>query len=334
MTQQRVVAIGASAGGVEALSVLVSSLPADFSQAVLVVLHMPVGVSSALPRILDRAGPLPAVAAENDMELRPGTIYVGVPDRHLLLNDDRLAVTDGPTENRHRPSINALFRSLALHAGPYGTGVLLSGALDDGVNGLVAIRERGGVTVVQDPADAAFPAMPTNAISRAEPDHIVTAADAAKVLTELSGRQLTEITMEPDRMLETENRIAMGHAFAKPSDSEDLGPPTNFVCPDCHGGLMQIDEHSFRCRIGHAWSADALLQAQSAEIDSALGMAIRSLQEKAELAESLAAKVSPGVLQKRYQRTSAEARHAADVLRTRLWSPPFTEGDAAEAVQP
>ncbi|MCK8614697.1 chemotaxis protein CheB [Gordonia sp. C13] len=333
MAQQQVVAIGASAGGVEALSSLVAALPEDFPQAVLVVLHMPVGISSALPSILDRAGPLPAVAAVDGMEVRSGTVYVCVPDRHLLLDGLRLAVTDGPTESRHRPSINALFRSVALHAGPAGTGVLLSGALDDGVNGMAAIRERGGVTIVQDPDDASFPVLPSTAITHVAPDYVVTAENAAKVLTGLSHRELPEPTMEPDHILEIENRIAMGHSFARPADSEDLGPPTNYVCPDCHGGLMQIGEHSFRCRIGHAWSAEALLQAQTAEIDSALGMAIRSLQEKAELAESLCAKVSSGVLRDRYLRSAEEARHAAQVLRERLFALPDAGSGAAEPGQ-
>ncbi|MBD0860376.1 chemotaxis protein CheB [Gordonia sp. zg691] len=327
MTQQQVVAIGASAGGVEALSTLVAELPDDLPQAIFVVLHMPIGVPSALPSILDRAGPLPAVAAENGMKVEGGTIYVCVPDRHLLLHEDRVAVADGPTENRHRPSINALFRSVALYAGPLGTGVLLSGALDDGVNGLGAIRARGGVTMAQDPDDAAFPALPTNAIERIRLDHVVTAAVAAKVLADLGRRQFTESSMEADRLLEIENRIAMGSAFAAPVDSENLGPPTNYVCPDCHGGLMAIDEHNFRCRIGHAWTADALLHARSAEIDSALGMAVRSLQEKAELAESLATKVSAGTLQDRYNRTAEESRHAAAVLRGRLSELLFTNGE-------
>ena len=297
MTRHRVVAIGASAGGVEALSNMFAGLTPGLPQSFLVVLHMPTGLPSALPSILDRVGPLPAVSAQHGMVVEPATIYVAVPDRHLLLDGDRLAVTDGPTENRHRPSIDALFRSVALHAG------------------------------AQDPADAAFGSLPANAIERVGADHIVTAAGVADVIRGLARTAVKESTMRPDRMLEVENHIAKGSAFADPIDSENVGPPSNYVCPDCHGGLMWTGDRSFRCRIGHAWSADALLHARSSEIDVALGMAVRSLQEKAELADSLAGKMSAGVLQDRYRRTAQESRHAATVIRQRLSDLLYTDGD-------
>ncbi len=105
------IAVGASAGGVEALTRLVSGLPSDLAYPVVVVLHLPADAPSALARILDRAGPLPSTTATNGVELKPGTIYVGVPDRHLLVEEHRILLTEGPTENGHRPAINALFRS-------------------------------------------------------------------------------------------------------------------------------------------------------------------------------------------------------------------------------
>jgi two-component system, chemotaxis family, protein-glutamate methylesterase/glutaminase len=269
------------------------------------------------------------VAAEDGTRLEPGRVHVAVPDHHLMVTDGHLAVTHGPTENRHRPSINALFRSVALHASAHGVGVLLSGTLDDGVSGLASIHARGGVVVAQDPDDASFPGLPRAAIERTAVDHVVPALQVGRLLADLATREIKEKSMPRDPILETENRIAMGGAFARPQDSENIGPPTNFVCPDCNGGLMKIDEGNFRCRIGHAWTADALIGARSDEIDNALGMAVRSLQEKAELADSLADKVSTGALKDRYLRTARDSRNAAEVLRDRLFELlPHTEDES------
>lgn len=184
-----VVAIGASAGGVEALSNLAAGLSPDTPYAYLMVLHMPAGAPSILARIIDRSGPLPAVAAEHGAALEPGHIYVSIPDRHLLVADRRVMLSQRPAENGHRPAINALFRSVAVAFGPRAIGVVLSGALDDGVLGLAAIRSRGGTTIVQSPDDALFPAMPTNALDAGVVDRQAAAADIGAILNELSHRE-------------------------------------------------------------------------------------------------------------------------------------------------
>jgi two-component system, chemotaxis family, protein-glutamate methylesterase/glutaminase len=188
-----VVAIGASAGGVEALTELVAGLPRDFSCAVLVALHMPVGAISELARILDRSGPLPAKAAIDGAELEPGTICVAVPDRHLTLRDRRIVLSDDPAEHGHRPAIDALFRSVASSYGRRAIGVLLSGVLSDGVNGLAAIRSHGGTTVAQSPADAHFSDLPLGAIEAGIVDHEASAGKISELLAELAGDQLPEL---------------------------------------------------------------------------------------------------------------------------------------------
>lgn len=278
-----VVAVGASAGGVEALTQFAAGLPADLPYAVLVALHMPANSPSVLSKILDRRGPLPAVAAVHGAPLQAGRIHVAVPDRHLLVNDHRVALSEGPTENAHRPAINALFRSVALAYGPRAISVVLSGVLDDGVLGAKAIRDRGGVTVAQLPDDALFPAMPQNAIDTGVIDHQVAAADIGTLLAKLAGRIIEEGELEPDNQMELENRIAMGAKFSTAFDTEELGPPSGFTCPDCNGSLQLINATSYRCQVGHAWTADALLKAQDDEVEGALWVALRSLQEKARL---------------------------------------------------
>jgi len=313
-----VVAIGASAGGVEALSRLASGLSADVPYAYLMTLHIPAGAPSILARIMDRSGPLPADAAQHGGHLEPGHIYVARPDHHLLVADHRVVLSQGPTENGHRPAINALFRSVALAFGPRAIGVLLSGVLDDGVLGLAAIRARGGTTIGQSPEDALFPAMPTNAREAGVLDRQAAAADIGAIIKELSHRDIQEPKMERDAAMEFENRIAMTSRFATDFDTQDLGAPSGYTCPDCNGSLVSLGEGHFRCRVGHAWTSDALLAARDDEVENALWVALRSLQEKAKLARQLANKAGPGLLFRHYNTVAEESERALTVLSDRL----------------
>jgi two-component system chemotaxis response regulator CheB len=324
-----VVAIGASAGGVEALSRLAAGLSVDVPFAYLIVLHVPAGAPSVLARIVDRAGPLPAVGAEDGAPLRPGHIYVAVPDRHLLVADRRVVLSQGPTENGHRPAINALFRSAAVAFGPRAIGVLLSGVLDDGVLGLAAIRSRGGATIGQSVEDAMFPALPTNARDAGVLDVQVAAADVGAVLKELSQRTIEEANMEPDAALELENRIAMASRFSTDFDTQHLGAPSGYTCPDCNGSLISITEGHFRCQVGHAWTADALLAARDHEVEGALWVALRSLQEKARLARKMARKAGAGPLSEHYTTLADESERALTVLGERLAANGAVQGDAS-----
>jgi two-component system, chemotaxis family, protein-glutamate methylesterase/glutaminase len=313
-----VVAIGASAGGVEALSSVAAGLSPDVPYAYVMALHIPAGAPSILARIIDRSGPLPAVAAEDDASLQPAHIYVARPDHHLLVVDHRVVLSQGPKENGHRPAINALFRSVALVFGPRAIGVLLSGVLDDGVLGLSAIRSRGGVTIGQSPEDALFPTLPTNARDAGVLDRQAAAADIGVVLKELAQREIEESTMEPDVRMELENRIAMASRFSTAFDAQELGPPSGYTCPDCNGSLVSIGRVNFRCRVGHAWTPEALLAARGDEIEEALWVALRSLQEKAKLARKLAGNVGRGPLFQRYSDLAEESEHALTVLSERL----------------
>ncbi|OBH02840.1 protein-glutamate methylesterase [Mycobacterium sp. E1747] len=315
-----VVAIGASAGGVEALSRLAAGLSPDVPYAYLVTLHIPAGAPSMLGRIVDRSGPLPAVTAEDGAKLEPARIYVAPPDRHLLAADHRVVLSQGPTENGHRPAINALFRSVALAFGPQAVGVLLSGVLDDGVLGLAAIRSRGGTTIGQSPDDALFPAMPANARDAGVLDREAAAADIGAILKELSHQKMKDPTMEREAGMELENRIAMMSRFSTDFDTEQLGTPSGYTCPDCNGSLVSLSEGNFRCRVGHAWTADALLAARDNEVEGALWVALRSLQEKVRLARQMAEKAGPGPLNVRYTGLAEETERALQVLSDRLSS--------------
>jgi two-component system, chemotaxis family, protein-glutamate methylesterase/glutaminase len=326
-----VVAVGASAGGVEALANFVAGLPRDLPYAVLAVLHMPRHAPSVLAKILDRSGVLPAAAASPRQRLEARRIYVAVPDLHLLVADHRIVLSHGPTENGYRPAINSLFRSVALAYGPRAVGVLLSGVLDDGVLGLSAIRSRAGTTIVQEPSDALFPNMPHSAIEAGVADHRAAAGEVGSLLMQLAARDIKDKEMKRDMNMELENRIAMANRFSTSFESEELGPPSGFICPDCNGSLQSVGEGNFRCRVGHAWTAEALLRARDGEFESALWIALRSLQEKAKLARRMADNVGPGVLYEKYTQQAEEAETALTVLGERL-SVAYQDEDARGAV--
>jgi two-component system chemotaxis response regulator CheB len=284
-----VVAVGASAGGVEALRALVAGLPPEYPGAVLVVLHVPRDAPSALAHILDRSGPLTAGPAVDDEPLRHGHVYVAPNDHHLLVIDDRLRLTRGPTENGHRPAIDPLFRSVARGYGPRAVGVVLSGARDDGAAGLVSIAARGGTTIVQEPADALFPRMPQAALDRVNPDHIAAAAKIGGLLAGITAMDLPDHDRElADALLDAE--VAM--SGLAPVTTEDLtAAPAGFGCPSCGGSLFQIGDApvpSYRCRVGHAWSPESLLDEQAIALEGALWMALRALEEKSALSRRMA----------------------------------------------
>jgi two-component system, chemotaxis family, protein-glutamate methylesterase/glutaminase len=347
-----VIAIGASAGGVEALTAFAAHLPREFPHAILVALHMPADGNSALASILGRSGLLPAVTAETGSRLQPGVIYVARPDRHLLIEDGTIHLSDGPTESGHRPSINALFRSVALHSGSRGVGVLMSGVGDDGVDGLAAIAERDGVTIAQHPDDAVYPTLPCHAIDTMDVGHILPVAKIGPFLAGLDFPEPLEISTGPPGVepagttqivpgvepagttrfgpsrIEVEEEIAKSSQFERYPTADDLGPPSGYVCPDCGGALLAIDDkNNYRCHIGHAWSGAALLEAQSAQVDHALSVALRSLHERINLATSLAKRTKPGALQDKYRRNADEAREAADTLSSALSKQPFRPSD-------
>jgi len=181
-----IVTVGASSGGVEALMRVIGGLPGDLPAAVFVVMHFPESAPSALPLILNRVGALEAVRAEDGEPIKSGRIYVAPPDLHLLVEKGRVRLTRGPKENRHRPAVNPLFRAAALAYGPRVTGVVLTGADNDGTAGLQAIKRRGGVAVVQDPEDALFPRMPESALEYADVDHCLPLGEIAPLLAQLA----------------------------------------------------------------------------------------------------------------------------------------------------
>ncbi|MBA3597019.1 MAG: chemotaxis protein CheB [Methylibium sp.] len=290
----QIVVIGASAGGVKALTTLAHNLPRNFPAALVVVLHVG-SYRSVLPGILTRAGPLPATHARHEERVEPGRIYVAPPDHHLLLADERLQLSRGAKEHHSRPAIDPLFRSAALAYGPGAIGVVLTGRLDDGTAGLQAIKECGGTAIVQDPDEAEAPDMPASACRFVNVDHCVALAALPELLVTLTKRA-PAAAHQPQRQWPAHEQAIL---LAEGDPMEHLGAiatPSSFVCPDCHGSLWEIVDaqpRRFRCHTGHAFTIRTLQDTLATTSDESLWSARRALQERLLLLREMKRSVEP-----------------------------------------
>jgi len=290
MDAHRLIVIGASSGGIDAVRTIAQHLPADFAAAICVVIHIPPESPSILAEIIDRAGPLASTTAYDGVRLQAGHIYLPPPDHHLVVEPDRLRVTKGPRENRFRPAIDPLFRSAAQVFGPAAVGVVLSGNLDDGSAGLWAIQRLGGATIVQDPVNAPYPSMPYNALMTLTPDHCVPLVRIPSLLVALVSAPVDarEEVPVPDHV-RIEVNIAKGD---HPLDAglQEIGLPSAYACPECHGVLLQLEHETrirFRCHTGHAYSVESLLAAIRTKTDDSLWNTIRSIEEGGRLIQHM-----------------------------------------------
>lgn len=277
----KLIVIGASAGGVFALRRLAAGLSADLPVPVLVVLH--VGTHpSVLPTLLSASGALPASHARDRQRMEPGHIYIAPPDHHLLVIGDALRLDRGPKEHHSRPAIDPLFLSAALSHGPGVIGVVLTGMLDDGTFGLQAIKQCGGIAVVQDPAEAAEPSMPLSALENVDVDHCVGIANLPALLTSLASVPSAPAPRRDRQRLEHEQALMLFEGDAL-EHLTAIADPSPFVCPDCRGGLWEIKDSSpvrYRCHTGHAFTIRTLQHALWTAADDSVWTALRALQEK------------------------------------------------------
>lgn len=289
-----IIVVGASAGGVEALSNLLRELPPDLPASIFVVLHIPAQTPSLLPSILDRVSPLKVSQAINGERIEHGRVYVAPPDNHVLVERGLVRVLRGPKENRYRPAVDPLFRSAALAYGTRVVGVILTGALDDGTVGMRAIKQRGGIGVVQDPEEALYPGMPRSALENAKIDYSLPLVEIAPLLVRLASEPAEEEGRYPvSEDLKLEVKIAEQEIPAEDfiKSVEQLGKLSAFTCPDCHGTLWELRDGElvrYRCHVGHAFSSDSLEAEQSEALESALWSALRALEEKMALTRRMA----------------------------------------------
>ncbi|MDA9496836.1 chemotaxis protein CheB [Bradyrhizobium sp. CCBAU 11357] len=319
MANRDIIVIGGSAGATAPLKQILSRLPADLPAAVFIVLHIPAQGIGILSTVAGSAGPLPVRQAENGMKIEPGQIYLGAPDHHLLVTEDRIFLGRGPRENMVRPAIDALFRSAALSYGPRVIGVLLSGLLSDGASGLNAIKRCGGLAVVQDPADAISDEMPRRAMEATTVDLCVPGATMGDVLSELVREQAgVVLPIPPEIRLEVE--IAAGERIGS-DNLVSMADPVAVTCPACGGVLSEVKgarPMRFRCQVGHGFTADALAKEQEGRVDEAMRVALRIIEERAELMQRMAAdgqRSGRAAVAEMYEARALEYREYADMIR-------------------
>ena len=291
VTKHDIVVMGASAGGIEALRTVVSGLPKDLPSAVFVVLHMGPDSPGLLHQILGRASDISVVSPHDKERILTRRVYVAPPDRHLIIEPGVICLSRGPKENRFRPAIDPLFRSAGSVYGPRAIGVILTGGLDDGTAGLWALKQLGGTSVVQDPADALFPSMPESALRYVAVDYCVSLSEIAPLLV-----RLTEAPAEEKGRYDVPEHVGIEVKIAKQDpaidqDVRDIWEKSSFTCPECHGVLLQLKEGNrerFRCHTGHAFSEDSLLAFITEGVEESLWTTIRNIEESVLLMRHMA----------------------------------------------
>jgi two-component system chemotaxis response regulator CheB len=319
MLHHDIIAIGGSAGNVAVLKRILADLPADLPAAVLITTHIPAMSAGYLADALRPSSTLPVVQARDGQAIEPGHVYVARPDRHLLIVDHTLRLGFGPRENMARPAIDPMFRSVALAHGPRAIGVVLTGYLNDGAAGLCAIKQAGGVAVVQHPADAEVEDMPLAALQAVEADHVAAAAQLGVLLSTLVREPPGPAgVVQPE--LELEVRVAAG-VYVGSDKLMTFARPSTISCPSCHGVLSEVKDGGplrYRCQTGHAYTADAALRDQEGQVDEALRLAMRLMEERHALVERMGREARAqgrSAVAELYEKHAEEYRRYAQTLR-------------------
>lgn len=298
-----IIVIGTSAGGLKALGVILGALPADIKAVLFVVQHLAADKPSLLPKILADVGALPASHPSDGETMQTGHVYVAPPDYHLLVNQGSMRVVRGPQENRFRPAIDALFRSAARAYGSRVVGVVLTGYLDDGTVGLQAVKQQGGVAIVQDPNEAEYPSMAKSALRYVKVDYCLPLAEISDLLVRLSHETAAEEDAYPvTEAIEVESKIAEQGMNTQEflAHVEAIGTRTTYTCPECNGSIWQIgttEPLRFRCHIGHSFTANVFLAEQTQNIENTLWSAVRAMEEKVTFSRQMAARMNHDKLQ-------------------------------------
>ncbi|WP_152204901.1 chemotaxis protein CheB [Marinobacter changyiensis] len=279
------IVIGASAGGMAALKEFVAQIPKHFPAPIFIVNHMGAHTTGdALVKVLNESGSLTCVQAHDKQAFKNGHIYLAPSDQHMLIVKGKILVTKGARENRSRPAIDPLFRSAAVAYGNRVIGIILTGYLDDGTSGMMAIKRCGGVCIAQDPEEASYPDMSQSVIANVGADYCLPIAEMGALLSDLVRRQLPENEQPPEDIV-IEAKIAQRVLSDLPS-VEALGEQVPYNCPDCGGVLWKVAEEEllrYRCHTGHAFTSSALLAQQTEKLEETLWVALRMFEERQNL---------------------------------------------------
>lgn len=314
-----IITIGASAGGIEVLLEMAQHLPGDIPASLFVVVHTAPGHTSELPDLMSRRGPLAARHPLHNEAIERGTIYIAPADMHLQLRDGTMEVVRGPKDNGFRPAADVLFRTASSAYGSRVIGVVLSGYQDCGTAGMMSVKARGGLAVVQDPATAIAPDMPRSVIDKVPVDHVVHPLELPGLLTKLAATTAGPTPDPPNVIKQLEGSV--------------LGDPSEIVCPICEGVLTETQPglfQHFRCHVGHAFSLESLVREQGDEMERVLWAAIRALEESAALAHRISLS-ERGDLKKRFaEKATTQRQHAEYIRQLVLHGRMLSEQDASK----
>ncbi|MGB3626524.1 MAG: chemotaxis protein CheB [Henriciella sp.] len=288
----RIIVIGGSSGAFTALRPLLSSLPADLPAAIFVVLHTGRDDNQLSADLLAAASVLPVRLAKDGGAIEAGTVTLARADHHLLLGDAHVHTKRGPRENNFRPAVDPLFRSAAVFHGPRTIGLVLSGSLDDGAAGALALERVGGTVLAQAPDTASFPSMPEAVLDLVSSARAVNLDDIPAVLSELAASPAEPVRKAPPEDIVIEMKIA-GLEGASMAAEEKIGTLSPFNCPDCNGVLWEIEDKKlirYRCHTGHAFTMRSLSESQSGAMERSLYDALRAHRGRIELIRKLITK--------------------------------------------
>lgn len=285
-TPKFVVVIGTSAGGLNALSEFVSQLPPATDAAYFIVMHLSrTSISDFLLSRLQNQTALKCEIAQEGLSIARNHIYIASSNEHLLVKADRIVLGRGPEENRWKPSIDVLFRSAAAAFSTRAIGVILTGLLDDGATGMLAIKRSGGICIVQDPNEAEYPDMPLAVINTMEVDYCIKLADMGEVISEIVQTDPARVEAPDDVLIESQiaERVVVDY-----DNVRQLGEKSIYACPDCGGGLWALSSEGedfssltrYRCHIGHSYSEKDLVLKQEQVFESTLWVALRIMEER------------------------------------------------------
>jgi len=302
------IVLGGSAGGIQSLCKVIEGLPPDLPAALLAVIHMFEG-GSHLSQVLQRCGSIQVVVPDPAEPVAAGRLYLPLPNHHLVVRDGCVATATGPRESRHRPSVNTLFRCVARAYRGDVIGVILSGALDDGATGVMAIKARGGVVIIEDPATAEVPEMPSNAMRAVQPDYCLPVEEIPAVLARLvsNGHSIRR-----KKMRSGQHKCA---ASARPVDR--IIEPQGITCPECDGFLARIGKgrnQQFRCHVGHTFSLESLTEGHADALERALWVSLRKLNEQQAIQQNLALVQTDPRMKKRFIENAAAAKDDMEKL--------------------
>lgn len=198
---RNLIAIGASAGGIRAIIKVIEGFPENIDAAIMIVLHLSRKSSAEkIIEIFQRHTVLQCEVARDKMEIERGKIYLAQPEHHLLVHSHIMYINNGPEENKYRPSIDVLFRSVAVHFGNRAIGIILTGMLEDGSSGMFAIKSCGGLCLVQNPSEAEYSDMPENVLKRIEVDYMADLVEIPVIVQNILKTPLPAQTAIPNEL--------------------------------------------------------------------------------------------------------------------------------------